>query len=511
MLKLMIADDERVIRETISSLIDWHKIGVELVGLCKDGIEAYNMILDESPDIVMTDIRMPGLSGLDLVREISGTDQQIQFIILSGYEDFEYAREAMKYGIRHYLLKPCNEEKIMESVLQAGEDCLRIRRQQQEKEQQSLMWRTVRQDAIYHMLMDGIGLEKMETEERSLTDRLTGPGDFYGQYVDLYQQPCYLNYVYFLELKYLEPVLERLRAMEEEQKKQNIFYGVYVNNTLLLFSYEHLKTDLEERCALAAPLVQVEERSYPNLLELLQTVLLKIRRYDTVYAVHNYKPIAVMNHQNLLQHVQNICRQLEGAGEETVKKLCCELRLMVESASQEDFLKMMGSSVCIRLPALGGCSRSEVTELLQGIQQAQDIQDLRSQILYVVDRLEEDLCRTSPNYGVLVEKVMAYVQEHLGDQDLTLKKIAEQYLYMNVDYVSRQFRRSTGEKFSQFLTAQRVKRAKELLMNADTGKIQYVAQQVGCGNNPQYFSQIFKKQVGMTPGRWAAQMQNKES
>ena len=85
MLKLIIADDERVIRETISRLIDWESIGVEVVGLCKNGIEAYNMILDESPDIVMTDIRMPGLTGLELVREISQSDQRIQFIILSGY------------------------------------------------------------------------------------------------------------------------------------------------------------------------------------------------------------------------------------------------------------------------------------------------------------------------------------------------------------------------------------------------------------------------------------------
>ena len=74
MLKLIIADDERVIRETISHLIDWNSIGIELIGLCKDGIEAYDMILDESPDIVLTDIRMPGLSGLELIQKISQTD-----------------------------------------------------------------------------------------------------------------------------------------------------------------------------------------------------------------------------------------------------------------------------------------------------------------------------------------------------------------------------------------------------------------------------------------------------
>ena len=70
MLKLLIADDEKVIRETISDLIDWEKSGIELIGTAKDGIEAYNIILDKYPDIVLTDIRMPGLSGLNLIQKI---------------------------------------------------------------------------------------------------------------------------------------------------------------------------------------------------------------------------------------------------------------------------------------------------------------------------------------------------------------------------------------------------------------------------------------------------------
>lgn len=120
MLKLLIADDERIIRETIFNIIDWKKHDIEVIGLCKNGIEAYDMILDESPDIVLTDIRMPGMGGLELIRKIRQTDLQIQFIILSGYGEFEYAKEAMSYGIRHYLLKPCNETQILECIEQCG-------------------------------------------------------------------------------------------------------------------------------------------------------------------------------------------------------------------------------------------------------------------------------------------------------------------------------------------------------------------------------------------------------
>ena len=123
MLKLIIADDERIIRETISTIIDWKKYDIELVGLCRNGLEAYDMILDESPDIVLTDIRMPGMDGLELIRRIYETDLNTQFIILSGYGEFEYAKAAMKYGVRHYLLKPCSEIHILESIKDIAQDC----------------------------------------------------------------------------------------------------------------------------------------------------------------------------------------------------------------------------------------------------------------------------------------------------------------------------------------------------------------------------------------------------
>ena len=125
MLKLVIADDERIIRETISTIIDWKQYNIELVGLCKNGLEAYDVILDETPDIVLTDIRMPGMDGLELIRRVSETDLNTQFIILSGYGEFEYAKAAMKYGVRHYLLKPCNELQILEVIQEIAQDCYR--------------------------------------------------------------------------------------------------------------------------------------------------------------------------------------------------------------------------------------------------------------------------------------------------------------------------------------------------------------------------------------------------
>ena len=130
MLKMIIADDERKIRESIRNVIDWEKLGIYLVGLCKNGLEAYDMILDESPDIALVDIKMPALSGLELISRIVHSGQSIEFIILSGYGEFVYTREAMRYGIKHYLLKPCNEEELIGVVKEVADVCYKRKAQQ---------------------------------------------------------------------------------------------------------------------------------------------------------------------------------------------------------------------------------------------------------------------------------------------------------------------------------------------------------------------------------------------
>lgn len=104
--------------------------------------------------------------------------------------------------------------------------------------------------------------------------------------------------------------------------------------------------------------------------------------------------------------------------------------------------------------------------------------------------------------GGISGKIEEYVAGHLEDSELSLKWIADHYLFMNVDYLSKRFLKETGCKFSKYLTDMRVKKAKEILASAKTDSIQSVADMVGCGNNPQYFSQIFKKSTGMTPSNY---------
>ena len=119
MIRLLIADDEEDIRLGISELIDWEAHGIRLVGAASDGLGLLDMLNTLRPDIALVDIQMPGLTGLQAIEQMQG-HRDIAYIILTGHDEFSYAREALRLGVDDYLLKPCSPEDILEAVEKAG-------------------------------------------------------------------------------------------------------------------------------------------------------------------------------------------------------------------------------------------------------------------------------------------------------------------------------------------------------------------------------------------------------
>jgi two-component system, response regulator YesN len=112
-LRVLIVDDESRIAQLISKLIHWTENGLVPAGICLDGKEAYDWISSGSADIVITDIRMPVMDGLELIRCTHELQRDaVHFIVISGYREFEYAHTALKYGVEDYLLKPVNEHEL---------------------------------------------------------------------------------------------------------------------------------------------------------------------------------------------------------------------------------------------------------------------------------------------------------------------------------------------------------------------------------------------------------------
>ena len=118
MYKVMIVDDEPLILKGLRAIIDWQQLGLQITSQAASGEQAMEAFLEEETDIIITDIRMPGMSGLELIETVRSIDPGVKFIVLSGYDDFQYVKEGMKYGIENYLLKPIDVEEL-EATLRA--------------------------------------------------------------------------------------------------------------------------------------------------------------------------------------------------------------------------------------------------------------------------------------------------------------------------------------------------------------------------------------------------------
>jgi two-component system, response regulator YesN len=119
MFSLLIVEDEATIREGLMDMIDWHHYDIEVLTPCKDGLEGYHAFMNQKPDILLTDIKMPKMNGIELLKKIKETENNFEAILLSGYGEFSYAKEGIRLGALDYLLKPCIPDEILHSVLKA--------------------------------------------------------------------------------------------------------------------------------------------------------------------------------------------------------------------------------------------------------------------------------------------------------------------------------------------------------------------------------------------------------
>ena len=164
-MKVLIADDEINIILLIKSLIDRKKTAVEIIGEAGDGITALEMVRRLKPDVVITDIRMPGMSGMDLIRHVREEQIPVEFVIISGYSEFEYARSAIQYGVSDYLLKPIKKDELND-VLAKLESQRASRREQQMQ---------------FNLMEDRLASNNGILRKNLLQNLLTGDGKLFGQ------------------------------------------------------------------------------------------------------------------------------------------------------------------------------------------------------------------------------------------------------------------------------------------------------------------------------------------
>lgn len=422
MLRMIIADDEPLVRETISRIIDWEHYGIELIGSCRDGIETYNMILDEYPDLVLLDINMPGINGLDLIRQIRAIDHTVSFIIISGYDSFEYAKCAMQYGVQQYLLKPCNRRQIIEAI-------------------QSVKNSRQNQDLLVSLKTENLYLKRRfhdTLQNQFLLEVFSGTQDT-ATVINSYEKLLVPNggafsilYITYLEEPYSADFASQVWKFTQSMTSQLYFHMLYVKNTAILVF-----------CV-------------SNLSEILR---LKDQILSLSFRGQSVSPECIMKHYP----------DFSTAMSHMVSNLSRYNRILQLSKDQPE---------------------REIYNLALSLHQIRT---------FLSDKTADQQKISETPYKDFINQIIQYVHSHLSDSNLSLKWLADNVLFMNATYLSKQFSRATGEKFSSYLNRLRMERARELLTSFPDMKIADIAADIGLGDNPQYFSQLFKKYEGLSP------------
>ena len=500
-MKLLIVDDEKVIRETISRRIPWQSLGIDVVKTASNGLEAYDIIMDEYPDIVMTDIKMPGLSGLQLIQRIKKVHPDVEFIILSGYGEFEFAREAMQYGVHHYLLKPCKEEQIVESVRKTMDQISKKRLSG------ILTPNDISRNHMENTMILNIINELAAQDSDSENEDFFRP---YEKFMDFDHIPYELCYLYFLDENSLPDAIKQIELFRQSQASRIRFHMLYVHQTMVIFfpsyclQYDNLDTYMENLSLPSQQIaIQYQRIRFNSLKLLLEQIVGKVKRYEAVSYNDNGTLITICNYRTIIREIERLSANIYLDDQEAAEKAMDCLFTQLYRISDPVFLKQLLSSIIMQ--ASSKClhySSLEATEFLVALNPLTDTARIMEQCVPALRIIYQKYHSTHSRGGSLSTAIDEYVRRNLSDSNLSLKWIAENILYMHVDYVSKRFFKETGQKFSKYLTDLRIQKAKELLMGTEKDKIQNIAELVGCGNNPQYFSQLFRKTTGMTPSAY---------
>ncbi|HZG83761.1 response regulator [Paenibacillus sp.] len=520
MRKTMIVDDERWVRQGLIQLIPWERFGLELSGEAADGVEGYEEALRVKPDILFLDMRMPGLDGRQLLGMLNRDLPDTITIVVSGYSDFEYTREAIRNRAFEYLLKPVKKEELHavleKAVAELDERDRRERRASLDHREEWLRrvlfrpsdadaaepapppagelpaWWSVGRTLAIAGLPDAFGNGGCIGELlRSVRDRLEKekPFLFEGRWDFFATAAPTETGEFVLALAAEKPDeagLQRLGALLQQLSKQlegapSFSFGVggWKSAAELRQAYREARVALLHRplhafgALLGYPPSPSAGGAYPTEAE--HSFLLALQTGNPGVAA---------------EYFDALFARLTTPGS-TVDSMQRGANVLLHSIEKQ--LREGGA----RFDAVAGKSPAACAE---AIARRNDPDSLRA--LFEKELLPALLAhynRSGEKQGDrIVREVEKWIAAHY-DQPLSMQTISAMH-YMNPDYLSRLFKKSTGRNFVDYLTDVRIEKAKAL-MKLETYKNYEIAQMVGY-EDYRYFSQIFKKKTGMTIGEF---------
>lgn len=506
-MKLFIADDEIDVREGIRYLLDWEKLGFYICGEGKNGQDTLEQILKSHPDVVLLDIRMPRLSGLEVVKQAKERGFKGRFIILSGYSDFSYAQEAIRYGVTCYLTKPIDEDELEKAVLEARDSI----QSEQETRKKLVQYRdrareSILQDILcnkasyalldYHDIMlespvyqvvlyTNYNQESFQTTwDFASILRLANKNHNSLDYIRMENQNVIILKGEFALNRFQELIKHHISQPQKGSPLDSLFLTcgrpVYAPEQIHI-SFEDAKLLMKRRFFCRFNQHVLGCRDLPkapwDLPE--NTVpedIYSQRISDYIQSGNRHMLLSVLD--ELKDHLYHTDTEIS-----LLKHFLADIMIQVKSIITHTY-----GTMDIPFPSNAAImSTIEETYYLYEILQFFTIQFEMSMNAI-----------GSPTRESVMDGILQYIR-HNYQENLKLGTIAELFGY-NSSYLGKVFSKATGKNFNSYIDEVRIENSKKLLLNHDY-KVYEISQLVGY-TNVDYFHKKFKKYVGMSPAEY---------
>jgi len=510
MIKVLIVDDEPFIRQGLHILIDWEQYGFEICGQASNGLQALQIIEETCPDLIIADIKMPEMDGIELVKSVyKQYGNEIKFVILSGFYEFEYAKQAIKYHVNDYILKPIVQSDLIQVLLEFKKkfDQLEEERKNQEKKNkiildqhiQAILMGTYEQDNIDYVLPYYqksrkmryvlIEMDKLEDcifelypwacsiigghSEMHIIKQFTQDKEAIGLILTdelLQSNQCsleeYINELFVVLIQrigsifsiYIGKEVKSLPVLHQSYQSCNKMKSLrFFSNSKQIYYYE--KMDME-----------LFNTQHGNLEKNLFDALIKAIEYQRT--------------DELRTHAEAIFQYFR---DERIEPNIIKINLHYLAFYLLDLITNLNGDMDLNLKEL---------EFLKGnyatLSMEQNISNLCEFSMKCADKVIEQ--RRLNSMGVLA-KIELYIHEHYNE-NISLKSLGEQF-YINNAYLGQIFKRHYKVSFNDYLNQLRIEKAVELLRRTDQ-KVYEIALAVGY-KDPDYFISRFEKAMGETP------------
>ncbi|WP_419872709.1 response regulator transcription factor [Candidatus Pristimantibacillus sp. PTI5] len=503
--KILIVDDEPMIREGLQTLVDWNKYGFKVVGIASNGREAVEKHASLAPDLILIDIRMPGMDGLQAIEEIRKTDGICHFLILSGYAEFNYAKQAIAHNVDGYILKPIDEDELESNIERIAGQLKNKSEQLQNSEQTTVL---LREEMLQQLAAGKFDPEAAGSQD--LKALLGEPAKYYQLLlIELYSREHSLTMNATLKKKLSEIVTQKQIGWAFSAEP---YVGILLKDYLLQDgSQEQMKLWIEECCGPKVRFAAVASDPVREPKELLHSVhsvrgLLKQRFMLQGQHIHftaesaDAKQPAPEQEEELpidtlaqkLYYMIDIGSKdgVDKAIQEASDQICArDMSEQFVKSSWAQLLTIVLNKATISNPQV---SMQEDLSLITALYLAHHYQEM---IVQLQQRLLDLTAKIGKSDSLSVMKQMTDFIERHYSENIKLETLAELFNY-NSGYLGKMFKNYTGEHFNTYLDQVRIQHAIELLQEGL--KVHQVSERVGYAN-VDYFHSKFKKYKGVSP------------